>query len=258
MKPIASVSAPSTQAPRSVAGPVVGAGAVQSAAMRAVDLVVATMLLMLLLPVALLIAFAIKLDSRGPVLYRCRRIGRGGAEFAMLKFRKMRADASGPLLTIAHDPRLTRIGHVLARSKLDELPQLWNVLRGQMSLVGSRPESPEFVARHQEDYEAILSVRPGITGLSQLAYAKESEILDQADRVGHYLARVLPQKLRLDRVYAENRSLRMNVRILSWTALALFLRLDVAVNRRSGALGVRRRPRSEPAAVPAPATSGES
>ena len=216
-----------------------------TAAMRMLDIVVAVTLLALLLPVGLVVACAIKLDSPGTVLYRCRRVGRGGVPFQMLKFRKMREDAAGPLLTLSDDPRLTRIGHFLARSKLDELPQLWNVIRGEMSLVGSRPESPEFVAERPKDYAEILSVRPGITGLSQLAYAKESEILDRADRVGHYLARVLPQKLRMDRLYASHRSFALNLRILAWTAIAVFLRTDVAVNRETGALRVRRRPTSE-------------
>jgi lipopolysaccharide/colanic/teichoic acid biosynthesis glycosyltransferase len=175
----------------------------------------------------------------------------------MLKFRKMRSDACGPLLTIADDPRLTRVGAILARTKLDELPQLWNVLRGQMSLVGPRPESPEFVAQYAEDYAAILSVRPGITGFSQLAYAKESEILDRTDRVGDYLTRVLPQKLRMDRLYAENRSLATNLRVLAWTAIAVFVRIDVAVHRETGTLGVRRRPATTSATIAAAAARGD-
>jgi lipopolysaccharide/colanic/teichoic acid biosynthesis glycosyltransferase len=221
-------------------------------AIRLLDIGVASVLLAVLLPVWLVLACAIKIDSPGSVLYRCRRVGRGGAVFQMLKFRKMRADAIGPLLTLADDSRFTRIGRFLARSKLDELPQLWNVLRGEMSLVGSRPESPEFVERNPDDYAAILAVRPGITGLSQLAYAKESEILDQGDRVDDYLSRVLPQKVRMDRLYAEKRSFWLNLRILAWTAIAVLLRIDVAVNRATGALGVRRRPAPTSAPEPVP------
>ena len=225
---------------------------VEAFAIRLLDVGVAAVLLTLLLPVWLVVACAIKVDSRGTVLYRCGRVGRNGVVFQMLKFRKMRADASGPLLTLPDDSRFTRIGRFLARSKLDELPQLWNVLLGEMSLVGSRPESPEFVVRHPDDYAAILAVRPGITGLSQLAYAKESEILDSGDCVEDYLSRVLPQKLRMDRLYAETRSFRANLRILVWTAVAVLLRADVAVNRKTGALGVRRRPAPAPAAEPIP------
>jgi lipopolysaccharide/colanic/teichoic acid biosynthesis glycosyltransferase len=225
--------------------------------MRALDIAAAAILLVVLLPVAIAIASVIKLDTPGSVLYRCRRVGRGGVDFEMLKFRKMRSDACGPLLTIADDPRLTRVGAILARTKLDELPQLWNVLRGQMSLVGPRPESPEFVAQYAEDYAAILSVRPGITGFSQLAYAKESEILDRTDRVGDYLTRVLPQKLRMDRLYAENRSLATNLRVLAWTAIAVFVRIDVAVHRETGTLGVRRRPATTSATIAAAAARGD-
>jgi lipopolysaccharide/colanic/teichoic acid biosynthesis glycosyltransferase len=218
---------------------------IDAVAVRLLDVAVAAALLVLAAPILLVLAVAIKLDSRGPVLYRCRRVGRSGREFEMLKFRKMRADAAGPLLTVAHDPRFTRLGRFLARSKLDELPQLWNVLRGEMSLVGPRPESPDFVRLRPDAYAWILSVRPGITGLSQLAYAKEAEILDRNDRVGDYLARVVPQKLRMDALYATRWSLWTNVRILAWTAVAVLARADVAVNRETGALRMRRRPNDQ-------------
>jgi lipopolysaccharide/colanic/teichoic acid biosynthesis glycosyltransferase len=210
-------------------------------AIRVVDVVVAVAVLVLALPLLVVTAVAVRLDSPGGALYRCRRVGRGGTEFEMLKFRKMRADATGPALTAADDARFTRLGSFLARSKLDELPQLWNVLKGQMSLVGPRPESPEFVALRAGEYRSILAVPPGITGFSQLAFARESEILDRNDRVADYLTRVLPQKLRMDALYASRRSLATNLRILLWTAITLFARADVAVNRQSGRLGVRRR-----------------
>src|SRR5215210_218333 len=121
------------------------------AAKRTLDVVVSALFLVLLAPLIVLIAIAIKVDSRGPVFYRCRRIGYHGCEFAMLKFRKMVADAAGPALTVASDPRFTSIGRLLARTKLDELPQLWNVLKGQMSLVGPRPEDPAFVALYRSE-----------------------------------------------------------------------------------------------------------
>src|SRR5205823_1367512 len=126
-------------------------------------------------------ALAIRLESRGSVLYRCRRVGQGGHEFSMLKFRKMQRDAAGGPLTAADDERFTRIGKLLAKTKLDEVPQLWNVLRGTMSLVGPRPEDPSFVSMLVSEYEQILRIKPGITGLSQLAFARETEILDPAD-----------------------------------------------------------------------------
>lgn len=211
-------------------------------AKRALDLTVATALLLLLAPLIAIVAVAIKFDSRGPVFYRCRRVGHRGSELAMLKFRKMRVDASGPPLTLTHDARLTRIGRFLALSKLDEVPQLWNVLRGEMSLVGPRPEDPSFVALHPAEFEEILAVKPGVTGCCQLAFADESRILDPANRLRHYVEHLLPQKLTIDRLYAARRSLLIDLRILAWTAVAVLLRQDVAVHRETAKLSLRRRP----------------
>jgi lipopolysaccharide/colanic/teichoic acid biosynthesis glycosyltransferase len=159
----------------------------------------------------------------------------------MLKFRKMYDGAVGPALTSADDRRFTRVGRVLAMTKLDEFPQLLNVLRGEMSLVGPRPEDPMFVELEQERFKAVLEVRPGITGLSQLAFAREIEILDPTDRVGHYVRAILPEKLALDALYATRRSIRMDLAILAWTGLAVIARRDVAVNRTTGGLRLRNR-----------------
>jgi lipopolysaccharide/colanic/teichoic acid biosynthesis glycosyltransferase len=167
----------------------------------------------------------------------------------MLKFRKMHDGADGPALVGPDDGRFTRLGAFLARTKLDELPQLWNVLKGEMSLVGPRPEDPGFVELHRKSFESILAVRPGITGLSQLAFARESQVLDSDDRIAHYVGAILPQKIRLDQLYAGEHSVRKDLAILMWTAAAVVLRWDVAVHRQSGQLSVRR-PR-EP--MPAPA-----
>jgi lipopolysaccharide/colanic/teichoic acid biosynthesis glycosyltransferase len=216
-------------------------------AQRLLDLVVSGLGLILLLPVLVLGGVAIVLDSRGGIFYRCRRVGRGGDEFGMLKFRKMRKDASGAPLTAVEDDRFTRVGRLLARTKLDEIPQLLNVLAGSMSLVGPRPEDPAFVAPRAVDYERILRVRPGITGLSQLAFAREMEILDPADRVADYVARVMPQKMALDELYADRRSIAVDLRILFWTFVAVVLRREVAVNRQTGHLNLRRRPRTSEA-----------
>ena len=212
-------------------------------AKRTIDVLASAALLAVLSPLVVALAIAVKLESRGRVFYGCRRVGLGGREFAMLKFRKMRSDASGPALTAVEDARFTRMGAFLAKTKLDEIPQLWNVLRGQMSLVGPRPEDPGFVELHREEFEQILRVRPGITGLSQLAFAKEMEILDPNDRVGDYVRRLLPAKMRLDELYVARRSLRMYVRILWWTAVTVVLGHDVAVSRQTGRLNLRRRPR---------------
>jgi len=210
---------------------------------RLLDVVVAAVALILLSPIVALAALAIVLDSRGGVFYPCRRVGLGGREFGMLKFRKMRKDAAGAPLTAVEDERFTRIGRLLAKTKLDEIPQLLNVLAGTMSLVGPRPEDPSFVALRSAEYERILRVRPGITGLSQLAFAREMEILDPHDRVGDYVRRVMPQKMALDELYAERRSIPMDLRILFWTVVAIVLRHEVAVNRSTGHLNLRRRPR---------------
>jgi lipopolysaccharide/colanic/teichoic acid biosynthesis glycosyltransferase len=154
----------------------------------------------------------------------------------------MHADAAGGALTSPDDARFTRIGALLARTKLDELPQLWNVLKGEMSLVGPRPEDPSFVALRAEDYAEILRVKPGVTGLSQLAFARESEILDDENRYEHYVERVFPQKIAIDRLYVLRRSFTYDFRILVWTAIAILLRREVAVHRQTGRLNQRRRP----------------
>jgi lipopolysaccharide/colanic/teichoic acid biosynthesis glycosyltransferase len=215
---------------------------VDDTAARVFDCVGAALLLILIAPLFALIGMAIKLDSPGPVFYRCRRVGRDGAVFAMLKFRKMAVDAAGPPLTLAGDARFTRIGRMLAAWKLDELPQLWNVLTGDMSLVGPRPEDPSFVDLRPLDYEEVLRVRPGITGLSQLAFVEEGRILDPLAFHEYYVQRLLPQKIEMDKLYARRRSLRLNLSILLWTVVAVAFRTDVAVNRTNGQLGVRRRP----------------
>jgi lipopolysaccharide/colanic/teichoic acid biosynthesis glycosyltransferase len=215
----------------------------REAGKRALDVSISLVLLAVLAPLVILIAVAVKVDSRGPVFYGCRRTGRYGVDFTMLKFRKMYDGAHGPMLTAADDVRFTRVGALLARTKLDEIPQLLNVLKGEMSLVGPRPEAPEFVKVAAEEFATVFTVRPGITGLSQLAFARESEILDADNRVGHYIGAILPQKLALDTLYATRRSIGMDLVILGWTAFAVVARGDVAVNRATGKLTRRRRER---------------
>ena len=215
--------------------------ALRAVVKRALDLVVAAVALAILLPLLLLIALLVVLDSRGPVLYRAERAGFRGRRLRMLKFRKMGPDAGGGALTVAGDERLTRVGAWLVRTKLDELPQLWHVLRGEMSLVGPRPESPEHVERFRREYGAILAVRPGLTGYTQLAFARERVILDPDDPAGHYLNALLPQKVALDRLYATRPSMRRDLRIIAATVATLVFRLPIAVDRTTGALSLRRR-----------------
>ena len=140
-----------------------------------------------------------------PVVYRCRRIGRNGEPFEMLKFRKMLRDAHGSALTAVDDERFTPIGQFLAVSRLDELPQLYNVLKGEMRLVGPRPETEEFVLAYPEQYREILSVSPGLTGLAQLRFAGEAHLLEGVeDRAQRYREHILPGKVNIDLAYVRD------------------------------------------------------
>ncbi len=210
-------------------------------AIRFLDIVVSTALLVLLSPVILIAAIVIRLDSPGPAFFRVNRVGFRGKPLRMLKFRKMHDGAAGSNLTTDDDHRFTKVGQSLAKLKIDEIPQLWNVLKGDMSLVGPRPEDRQFVELHEDIYRTILSVRPGITGLSQIAFAEESRILDDDDPLNHYVDRILPQKVLLDEMYAENRTLWLDLRILCWTTAAVIMRRQVAVHRDSGKMNLRRR-----------------
>jgi lipopolysaccharide/colanic/teichoic acid biosynthesis glycosyltransferase len=218
-----------------------GGDAIRAAIKRSMDVVVAALAIVVLSPLFLAIALLVVLDSPGPVFYRAERVGFRGRRLRMLKFRKMHPAARGADLTVADDERFTRTGAWLARTKLDELPQFWHVLRGEMSLVGPRPESPGFVARFPDDYAVILTTRPGLTGYTQLAFAREGSILDPNDAHGHYVSELLPQKVGLDRLYASHLSTRRDLRILIATLRTLFFRQPVAVNRATGELTRRRR-----------------
>lgn len=187
----------------------------------AVNALIALVLLVALAPVWIAVAIAIKLESSGPVLYRATRIGRGGHPFAMLKFRKMHDGARGSALTVDGDDRFTRIGAFLAHTKLDELPQLLNVLTGQMRIVGPRPEDPGFVDRHGELFAPVLGVTPGITGLCQIIYRNESSLFEGEDFEAWYAETLLPQKIMIDLAYVTCRGPGLDARILFWTIVAL-------------------------------------
>ncbi len=236
-------------------GPSAGRSLLGAITKRAFDLVTAALLLVVLSPVLLVVMIGIKLESPGPVIFRSSRVGRHGRVFAMLKFRKMREDVSGPALTSLEDERFTRLGSFLARTRLDELPQLWNVVRGDMSIVGPRPEDPGFVAIYPEEFENVLLVRPGITGLSQLAFADERRVLDGPDPVARYVDQLLPQKIGMDRLYVAIHSTSRDVLIVMWTVLAVFFGVDVSVNRKDGRLRVRRRPEPHQVHGEAPVSS---
>jgi lipopolysaccharide/colanic/teichoic acid biosynthesis glycosyltransferase len=212
-----------------------------AAAKRTLDIVASVLMLLALLPLILLVALLVRIDSPGPAFFQVDRIGRRGRHLRMLKFRKMHDDASGIALTTHEDDRLTRIGAILAKSKLDELPQLWHVLRGDMSLVGPRPETADFVAHHQHEYDEILTVRPGLVGFSQIAFLMEGRILNEEDPLTHYVSAILPQKVTLDLMYARERTILLDLKILVWSVVAVILRRQVAVNRQTGRMNLRRR-----------------
>ena len=192
-------------------------------ARRLLDLFASLIGLILLLPLSALIAVAIKLDSPGPVLFRGQRVGRDGFQFAIYKFRTMVTDADqqGPGITVSGDPRITRVGRLLRRSKLDELPQLINVLKGEMSLVGPRPEDPRYVMLYTPEQRRVLSVRPGLTSPASLIFRHEEELLGGEDWESTYLQKVLPAKLRIELEYLERRSVWRDLTVVAQTVLAL-------------------------------------
>jgi lipopolysaccharide/colanic/teichoic acid biosynthesis glycosyltransferase len=198
-------------------------------AKRAFDLLALVLVAPFVLPACLVIAVAVFLDSRGPVIFRAPRIGMGGTAFEMLKFRTMQVGVAGHAISGSGDNRITPVGRFLRAARLDELPQLWNVLRGQMSLVGPRPELKEFVDMHGDDYEGILEVPPGLTGPTQLRYAGvEASLLGMhEDPELYYREHLLPDKVALDLEYARANSLRSDCRVLLQTlALPLILLLQ--------------------------------
>jgi len=182
---------------------------------RLFDIAASALGLLLLAPLLLLVALWIRLDSPGPALFRQTRVGRFGVPFTIHKFRTMRVEP-GAAITVGADPRITRSGQLLRRTKLDELPQLWDVLRGAMSLVGPRPELPRYVELYPADLrDRVLAVRPGITDPASLAFSHEAELLAAAaDPEREYREVVLPAKLRLSADYAANASLQADLRLI--------------------------------------------
>jgi lipopolysaccharide/colanic/teichoic acid biosynthesis glycosyltransferase len=180
--------------------------------------------LLLLSPLFALIALVIKLDSKGSVFFRQERVGRGGRSFWIYKFRTMVADAplKGGQLTAPRDSRITRVGQTLRRIKADELPQLINVLKGEMTLVGPRPEVRRYVDLFRQDYEEILSVRPGITDLASLKYRDESaELSRAADPEREYITRVLPDKIALAKEYVRRSSFSFDLVLIARTIMKI-------------------------------------
>jgi lipopolysaccharide/colanic/teichoic acid biosynthesis glycosyltransferase len=190
---------------------------VLSRSRRIFDCVMASIALLVGLPLMLIVALAVRVDSRGPILFRQRRMGRNGKEFVLLKFRSMSLSAPlGSRITVAGDVRVTRVGRILRRLKLDEFPQFWNVLKGDMGLVGPRPK----LAHHEG---LLMSYRPGITGFATLVFRREESLLASvpaADLDDFYHDFIKPSKARLDEVYMENATLSSDLRILLKTAIS--------------------------------------
>jgi lipopolysaccharide/colanic/teichoic acid biosynthesis glycosyltransferase len=192
---------------------------------RLFDFVAALLGLACLSPAFLCLAILIKLDSDGPVFFRQERVGRRFKLFRIYKFRTMINDAPrrGSAITFGNDPRITRLGHVLRQTKLDELPQLINVVRGEMSIVGPRPEVPAYVDRFRPQYERILEARPGITDPASLRFQDEAAILGAYPNPEEaYISSVLPAKLRIGEEYLRGSSLLSDLAVILRTVAALF------------------------------------
>lgn len=192
--------------------------------MRFIDLLASGLGIVLLSPLFLVIAAGIKLGTPGPVFYRATRAGRDGVPFRLYKFRSMvmGADKSGPGITAAGDRRITPVGQFLRKTKLDELPQLLNVLKGDMSLVGPRPEDPRYVALYTAEQRRVLAVRPGITSAASLAYRHEEQLLKGENWEMIYCTQVLPDKLAIDLAYLAQRTLASDLKLIFQTVAAVF------------------------------------
>jgi lipopolysaccharide/colanic/teichoic acid biosynthesis glycosyltransferase len=189
---------------------------------RALDLVVGSFALLVSVPVLLGVALGMRLTGdHGPFLYRAQRVGEGGRRITVLKVRTMLEGSRGSGLTARGDPRVTRLGRLLRRYRIDELPQLINVVRGEMSLVGPRPEDPRFVDLSDPHHRRVFMARPGITGLAQLRYRDEALLLTGPDFERRYREEILPAKLLLDAEYLEMRSMWVDLRILVQTISAV-------------------------------------
>lgn len=194
-------------------------------AKRFFDILLSFVGLILLIPFFLVIAVLIKLNSSGPVFYLQERIGKDQKVFNLFKFRSMRMDADkGNAITVgARDARITTVGYYLRKFKLDELPQLINVLKGEMSLVGPRPEVKKFVELYSEDQLRVLSVRPGLTDLASIEYRNENELLEgKPDPIAYYIEEIMPAKLGLNLRYIERQSMGLDIKIIFRTIVCIF------------------------------------
>ncbi|WP_207214114.1 sugar transferase [Brumimicrobium glaciale] len=194
---------------------------------RLFDIVSSAIGLLFLSPVFLVVFIWIKLDSKGPVFYKQVRVGKGGKDFKILKFRSMHQDADkGSLITIGgRDPRVTRSGYYIRKYKLDELPQLINVLKGDMSIVGPRPEVRRYVDLYSKEQLRVLTVKPGITDIASIKYRNENELLEKAedpDKV--YIETIMPDKLKYNLEYIDQQSFMFDIKLIFRTFKEVILR----------------------------------
>jgi len=198
---------------------------------RVLEFVLAAVGLVITAPLVVAAAVAVRLESPGPVIYSGPRVGLHGRPFRIHKIRTMRASDGGANVTAGDDPRITRVGRFLRRTRLDELPQLYNVLVGEMSLVGPRPEDPKYVAMYTPQQRKVLDVRPGITGPAALAFLNEEELLRGGDAESVYVTSVMPRKLAIDLDYVSHASVGGDLRIMAGTVARMVGR---ALTRGSG------------------------
>ncbi|MDE0042752.1 MAG: sugar transferase [Candidatus Poribacteria bacterium] len=195
----------------------------QNASKRFLDVTCAAIGLIGLLPLVMLCALLARLQSPGPIIYRAKRVGRGGRIFKMYKFRTMVANAEslGAGLTVYGDSRITKLGRFLRWTKWDEIPQFLNVIKGDMSIIGPRPEAPEYVKYYTENQKQVLQVRPGITGPAQVAnHDEEKKLKDQTNPEQYYIAQLMPRKLKIDLTYIEKQSVASD---LLWLVKTFFV-----------------------------------
>jgi lipopolysaccharide/colanic/teichoic acid biosynthesis glycosyltransferase len=205
---------------------------------RAIDILAASILLTVSLPMLVFAGAMIRIDSPGPVIFRQPRMGRRFRRFELYKLRTMTTGGDGPAYTLGADPRITPIGQWLRRLKIDELPQLWNVLRGDMSIVGPRPVIPELALEFDAAYQRLLTARPGLTDPASLKYLRETEILSQvANPYTYFKTVVTPEKIRISQDYLEHATLWSDMVIVVRTALALAMMLiPTGLRRRESEL----------------------
>ena len=191
---------------------------------RVFDLIVALLGIIILFPILLLVSIWIKVSSKGPLFYAQKRVGKDFKDFYIYKFRSMVVDADkiGPSVTSEDDPRITKVGKFIRKTKIDELPQLFNVIRGEMSLVGPRPEVMKFVAKNRDAYEKVLSVRPGITDNAAIEFRDEETLMNQyEDKEKAYLEYILPKKIKLYYNYIDNITFLNDIKLILKTLKVL-------------------------------------